>query len=75
MKSLLIVLLLAVSLLSVSATGRPTPPTWEYKFEYKVNERRANDLADQGWELTVIGNEAGTGTMAAVPFMVFRRAK
>ena len=24
---------------------------WEYKFSHSINEKEANDLGDQGWEL------------------------
>jgi len=69
-----VVALLLICAITVMAQQPQTPVRWEYKFEYKVSEKKANELAGQGWELMTIGNEAG-GTLAAVPFMVFKRQK
>lgn len=71
MKRLVIALLL-VCAITVMAQQPQTTNKWEYKFEHKVSEKRANELAAQGWELTAIGNEA-EGVMASIPFMVFKR--
>lgn len=74
MKTLIIfILLCAICVIGIGAS-QPQQRAWEYKFEYKVNEKKANELAAQGWELTAVGNEA-SGTMASIPFMVFRRSK
>lgn len=72
MKTLLTVLLLAVCLLTVSATSQR--PSWEYKFEYKMSEKKANDLAAEGWEL-IIASSHGSGPASNVTEYVFRRPK
>lgn len=73
MKRLLFILVLVV--VSIGATAQTSRPTWEYKFEYKVSEKKANEMASQGWELMAVGNESGGMAASSVPFMIFRRPK
>jgi hypothetical protein len=42
---------------------------WEYKFEYSINEKKANELGAQGWEL------AGMTQNGALTAYVFKRQK
>lgn len=74
MRNYLLALTLIIAIFSIAHTQTQThAQQWEYKFEFKVNEKRANDLAAQGWELVDIGTE-NAGNMS-VSFMAFRRAK
>lgn len=74
MKRILLALLLVLSVLSLSAIPQQ-PKQWEYKFEYTVNEKKANELGAQGWELTAIESTSGAGLGRNVPTYVFKRAK
>lgn len=56
MKLVTLFLLLCVCLLTISATSQK--PQWEYKFEYKCDEKKANTHASEGWELVTV-SEAG----------------
>ena len=63
MKRILITFALVCSILSVSAIPQqPKTTLWEYKFEYKMNEKKANDLGSQGWELSADGPPPLVGT-------------
>lgn len=74
MKRILITLALVLSILSIGwANQQPKPQSWEYKFEYKISEKRTNDLAAQGWELVGAGTDNAGMTM--VGFLVFKRAR
>lgn len=70
MKRIVLTLALALSVLTVSATQQRT---WEYKFDDKCSEKRSNDLAAQGWELTSMS--MGTWGNISTPTCVFKRAK
>jgi len=47
---------------------------YEYKFEYDIREKKANELGSQGWELVGIG-ACGEGAGCNVTVFVFKRAK
>lgn len=47
---------------------------WEYKFEFSANEKKANDLGAQGWELVAI-QSTGAGLGNNVPTYVYKREK
>lgn len=67
MKLVTLFLLLCVCLLTISAT--PQSRTWEYKFEYRCSDKKANDLGTQGWELVGFANTTpGNGDFAACVF-------
>lgn len=71
---IILIVSLVLCFLSVGAWSKsPAPVNWEYKLEYKINEKRANDLASQGWELVGAGTD-NAGTMN-VGFLIFKRAK
>ena len=53
--------------------SQPAAPQWEYKFEYKCDEKKANALAVDGWELVNMG-VASFGSLAAV-HCAFKRPK
>ena len=57
-----IVLTLVITLVVLFTAGfaqGPQPRTnWEYKFDSKCSEKRSNELAIQGWELTAVSAEA-----------------
>jgi len=73
MKTLILFLVLCLTLLSISAIAQPQK-TWEYKFEYNVSEKKANELGQQGWELVTIG-APGSGPTSNVETFVFKRQK
>ena len=73
MKNLILFLVLCLSVLSISAIAQPRK-TWEYKFQYNVSEKKANDLGEQGWELVTIG-ALGSGLTSNVETFVFKRQK
>lgn len=68
MKTLLVMLMLAVCLLSVSATSQR--PEYEYKVENGVSEGKINSLASQGWEVVTASNYNG-----GMPYVILRRSK
>lgn len=70
-----IILLISVCLLvlTVGAFSARPAPTWEYKLEYKISEKKANDLSVQGWELIGAGTD-NAGTLN-IGFLIFRRQK
>lgn len=76
MKRTLVTLALVLSILTISAaTQEPKPPVWEYKFEYKMNEKKANELGIQGWELAAIESTSTAGIGNNVPVYVFKRSR
>lgn len=75
MKTLLVTLILIASVLSISATQQTKPQSWEYKFEYKINEKKANALGAEGWELAAIESTSSSGIISNVPTYVFKRAR
>lgn len=64
-----IILLVSICLLvlSVGAFSAPTPTGYEYKFEYKCTEKKANELAANGWELVTM-DEGSTGVFSVCAF-------
>lgn len=72
--TLTITLLLILSAFTISAIPQQSKQ-WEYKFEYKMNEKKANDLGSQGWELSAIESTSGAGIATNIPVYVFKRVK
>lgn len=68
MKTLLVMLVLAICLLTVSATNQK--PSFEYKVESSVSEGKINSLSAQGWEVVTAGNYNG-----GMPYVILRRSK
>ena len=57
MKILTSLILIAVLVFIVFAQNGNNPQiVWEYKFENRPNEKKANELGLQGWELVAIQN-------------------
>lgn len=76
MKRILLTLALVLSIATISATQQQSKPQqWEYKLEYKMNEKKANELGSQGWELAAIESTSSAGIANNVPTYVFKRAK
>lgn len=76
MKRVVYLIIVAVVLLaSIGATSHPQRPVWEYKLEYKMNEKKANELGAQGWELAAIESSSSAGPGSNVPTYVFKRAR
>jgi hypothetical protein len=72
-----LLLALCGSLYFTNSTSQaaPAPQTWEYKFEYKMNEKKANQLGAEGWELAAIVSTSTAGIGTNVPAYVFKRPK
>lgn len=68
MKTLLVMLVLAICLLSLSASSQK--PGYEYKVENGISEGKINSLASQGWEVVTAGNYNG-----GMPYVILRRSK
>lgn len=64
-----------VCLVSLSALPQSKPQQWEYKFSYDCNEKKANALAADGWELVAIEGTSGAGLGHNVSAYVFKRRK
>lgn len=64
-----------ISFVGLSATSQSKPQTWEYKFSYDCNEKRANSLAAEGWELVAIEGTSGAGLGHNVSAYVFKRPR
>jgi hypothetical protein len=70
---ILIAFLLLIVAVSVSATSQPQQKAWEYKFEYRCDEKKANTAAADGWELADM-SMASYGSIG-VATCVFKRPK
>lgn len=74
MKHLMLIAVLLLTVIVATAGSYPQPKTWEYKFvNYNCNEKTANDLASQGWELTSSGVISYSNTVSVM--CVFKRAR
>lgn len=69
---LIVVLLLSVIVATGGSQSTPQPTVWEYKFEYEINEKKANALGAQGWELISV---SPTSSTSSVTEYAFKRAK
>lgn len=75
MKTLSIfIVLFAICAITIGGTIQSQPKVWEYKFIFEANEKRANQLGQDGWELIAI-QSTGPGLGNNVPTYVFKRAK
>ena len=73
--ALLCALCLSLYFVTSKSQAAPAPQTWEYKFEYKMNEKKANQLGAEGWELAAIESTSTAGISNNVPTYVFKRPK
>jgi hypothetical protein len=75
MKRHLLTLMLILGILVTTAfTQQPAKPVqWEYKLEYKINEKRLNALSAEGWEVVTASTD-NAGTMM-VGYLILRRPK
>lgn len=71
---LFIAALIVMSFLAGTGLTQPQQRAWEYKFEYKMDEKKANNLGSDGWELAAI-ESPGPGIANNVPTYVFKRLK
>ena len=71
---LLLVAILIVTILCAGFVFQNStkPSQYEYKFEYAASEKKANELAAQGWELVAIESPGANHPVATY---VFKRAK
>ena len=51
----------------------PAAQQWEYKFVYRCDEKKANEFAGQGWEMSAM-SETAYGSIG-VATCVFKRPK
>lgn len=71
---LIIALSLIIATLSVVGWANQVPRTqWEYKFVYQCDEKKTNNLAAEGWELSDM-SMASYGSIG-VATCVFKRLK
>ena len=75
MKRMVLVLALIAGILLTVGWAQQAHATWEYKFEYKMNERKANELDAQGWELAAIESTSTAGIGNNVAVYIFKRSK
>lgn len=73
-KLLIVLILLAVFFIGGFTFAQKSQPQYEYKFEYNVSEKKANQLGAEGWEL-VTASATGSGPASNVETFVFKRAK
>lgn len=73
-KTLICITLVLAALLTTAWSQTASRPSWEYKFEYNMNEKKANQLGADGWEL-VTASAAGSGPLSNVETFVFKRPK
>jgi len=69
---LLTFLLLLCVIVAIGATSQPK--TWEYRFEYGISAKKANELGAQGWEIVAVGSP-GSGPASNVTEYVFKRPR
>lgn len=71
---LLITAMLLLSLMGIGwANQGQTSRAFEYKILYKIDEKKANALGSEGWEMVAIGAYGGDSSM--VGEYVFKRPK
>ena len=70
---LVLMLLFVFVVMIASSQTQSKPPAWEYKFEYKCNEKKADALGAEGWELVSL-HESGSG-ISALEICGFKRPK
>lgn len=68
---IILIVSLCLLFLSVGAFSAPAPVAWEYKFEYKCTEKKANELGAVGWELVNVSD----GTTGIFSTCAFRRSR
>jgi hypothetical protein len=73
-KTLPIIALVLLSLVSIAWVQSSKPVQWEYKFDFNTSEKKANELGAQGWELVAI-QSTGPGVGHNVSTYAFRRVK
>lgn len=73
MKTFLMMLVLLLSAIVATGGSQVKPQQWEYKFAYQCDEKKANNLASEGWELADM-SMANYGSIG-VATCVFRRMK
>lgn len=69
-----VIALLLVCAITVMGQQPASRDQWEYKFLYECNEKKADSLGQEGWELTAI-QSTGPGIGNNVPTYVFKRLK
>jgi len=73
MKTKLLFVLAIICFVCLSAKPQSKPSSWEYKFQYQCTDKKANELAAEGWELVNM-TASGSGMTTAVN-CAFKRAK
>lgn len=75
MKTKIPLTLLGLILFVTIGASQSQRATWEYKLEYKMSEKKANELGAQGWDLAAIESTSGAGLGTNVPVYVFKRQR
>ena len=71
--ALLLALCVSLYFVGSKSYAAPAPQTWEYKFQYQCDEKKANNLAADGWELVNM-TASGSGMTTAIN-CAFKRPK
>jgi hypothetical protein len=58
----LIIGLTAIVLFAQNSVSAPVQ--WEYKLQYNINEKKCNELGEDGWELVSVADVKGLTTYA-----------
>jgi Domain of unknown function (DUF4177) len=73
MRTKLLCVLTLICVVTLSATPQSKPAQWEYKFQYQCDEKKANALASEGWELVNM-TASGSGMTTSIN-CAFKRPK
>jgi hypothetical protein len=67
--------LIVIAVVTTALTRQPQ--AWEYKFDTKCTEKRANDFTAQGWELTHVTESVNSygSNVLSTPTCIYRRSK
>ena len=74
MKRWTLLFILCLCITAFAQTNNSAHQSFEYKIEYKLSEKKANELGAQGWELVAMGS-TGSGSSSNIIEYVFKRAK
>lgn len=70
MKRNILVIVLLASLMFLLGFTVQSKPQWEYKFVLSPTEKKTNQLAAEGWELTAVDSSSDN-----LPTFVFKRSR
>jgi len=59
---------------TLSAKPQSKSQAWEYKFQYQCDEKKANNVAAEGWELVTM-THTGSTSLSVSTVCAFKRPK